>query len=223
MPVYCSTDARKVIEHVRAKTGNRFGLLPYDVELAVHQFYPNHIIGVIDKVLKTDEESLQRAMKGGWNYLLKPINSMLGPRSAAHRESYEPLQLGPRHQGIVRTIQGDLCLADYNMTEQKLLLKDIPEMAEAMGLDIEWSIKACRNQGKRSIYYLHGVIKREFQTREGRLHEIQQAAQADGARAWTPPEDFEPLDLGERLEFQLDWQSRKEDINFNKKLREQTH
>lgn len=222
MPTYCSTDARKVYEHLVAKTNNRYYALPYDIELAVYQFYPNHINGVIDKIITPD--TLEKAMKADvWKYVLKPINSMLKARSAAHRESYEPLVLGPRHQSIVRTIQGDLCLSDYNMTEQKLLLKDIPEMVEAMGLDVEWSIKACRNQGKRSIYYLHGVIKREFQTREGRLHEIQQAAQADSARAWTPPEDFEPLDLGERLEFQIDWQSRRDDINFNKRLRDQTH
>lgn len=221
MPTYCSSDARKVIEHLRAKTDSRYNPLPYDVELAVYQFYPNHINGVIDKIITPS--TIEKAMKADvWKYVSKPIYSMLKARSAAHRESYEPIEFGPRHQGIVRTIQGDLCLADYNMTEQKLLLKDIPEMAEAMGLDIEWSIKACRAQGKRSIYYLHGVIKREFQTREGRLHEIQQAAQADSARAWTPPEDFEPLDLGERLEFQVDWASRRAEVNFNKRLRDQT-
>jgi hypothetical protein len=196
-----SADARKVVQ-----TLEKYGVEvedTFDVELAVNDFYPNHITGVIDSIMKkANGKSLMRAQDQGWDYFRKPVYSLLTSRPAAKR----PDSVGVNDDGDTRRIYALIasgyCLADFNQTEARLVfgLTNYERVLSGIG--------AAKRQGQRSIYYLNGIVQREAATAAGKLREAQAQNSEAEAKAWSPPQDYEKLDAGELAIVELDWRDK---------------
>lgn len=216
--MYMSTDARrvwKVLQEQGIEIENTYG-----IEFAIGQYYPNHVIQVIEKVLPS-EAAIGKARLKGWEYFSSPIHNLLRGRIGAIRtEQLRSAENAERIYGVVRT---SLLLSDFGFAELQILCGEIPPLVEESLANLYSAMGACKAGNARNIYYLRGVLSREAQTAQGKKREAAQAAASAEARAWTPPEDYHNLDAGERAEVELDWQDRLKDIELDQFFNDLIH
>jgi hypothetical protein len=207
--MYMSTDARRVFNVLRQINVDAD---PYEIELAVCNYYPNHIISVIEQITKT-RTAIERAQMQGWAYFAKPVDQILGKREAALRkESYE---IGPNARPVYRLLTTSFLLCDFGAQELQILLSEFGSGQYQLH-DITAAIGAAKVSGVRNVFYLRGILTREAQTKAGKLREATQEIREAEARAWEPPEDYVKLDAGERASVELSWEERLKEIELNK-------
>jgi hypothetical protein len=217
----CSYDARKVFERL-----SDYGIeLPrqddFNVEMAVGEFFPNHVIGVIDDILKRGtpgnaHKKMAKIAEMGWAYFNKPVWAMLSARTGALRTNSISIEHNEKNTRIYGVVTASLLLADFNMDELRILCIDLPAI---IGDDAALSnaIEAAKRQSARSIYYLQGILRREYQTTQGRIKEIQSQAQQHD-KGWAPPTGFEEMDIVDRRELHSDWLDKLNSIKVAKAL-----
>jgi hypothetical protein len=213
--MYCSYEARKVIE-----TLDEYGMtLPDDDYISLEQdigrFWNTHIQKIVNDVTKP--KTVERFEVMGWAYYKKPVISLLTPRGGAHRT--EPVDFGTDEwtSQVYRLVSSSLLLADFNMKELAILCGELPKMVTDVQA-LSAAISACKRQGSRSIYYLHGVIRREYQTTQGRIQEIQRQSAEPERQGWDIPEGFEKMDVIERRSLAQDWQDQLNNIAIQRAL-----
>lgn len=209
--MYMSADTRKIYNVLR-QYGIEYNDV-YEIELASACFYPNHIIGVIEKVLGHDVLKIQKAAEQGWNYLAKPIYSLLTKRDAANRPNQ--YEIHEDAKGTYSLVTKSLLLADFSATELQILLADIPSITQGSLNDISEGIARAKASGIRNIFYLRGILAREIDTRAGKTREATQELDQAEARAWEPPAGFVQMDASERASLSLDWMEREFEIELN--------
>jgi hypothetical protein len=213
---YCSSETRKVLDVLDeyGLTVDRDDMLR--VEQAVGRFWNTHVQKVIRDVMK--HAKMERIEEVGvWEYFQKPVLSMLTPRGAAARTDSIDFELTYHNRNVYNLVTSSLLLADFNMSELKLLTVDIPPMVSEMA-DLTRAIEACKRQSVRSIYYLHGVIQREYQTRQGRIKEIQKQTAEAADQGWKIPDSYDRMDITERRSLADDWKDRLNSIQIAKAL-----
>ncbi len=215
MARYCSFEARKVIDTIEqygiTVDGNEY----FRIEAMVGTFWNTHVIKVIGQIMKggNPDKKIAKAESIGFSYFEKPLISMLTPRGGASRAT--PIEVkGDWTEQVYNLVTANLLLADFNMTELALLVEGIPRMMTEVA-DLSRAMAACRERNIRSIYYLHGVVQKEYATAQGRIREIQEKPEDLG---WQPDADFEKMDPVERIELLGDWRSKLEDIEITKAL-----
>lgn len=215
MAKYCSTDARKIIETI-----SEYGVdIPighyFLVEQAIGKFWHNHIKQVIDKIMQDGDPSakIDKLKAAGFTYFKRPIESILTPRTAAYRSpSVTVLDESRLVYDIITT---HLCLMDFNIDELRLATSEIPLMVQDDVLFLSRSIDACKRASARSVFYLHGVVRREYQTIKGRIREAREEQSTSTVEI---PATFDKLDVVERREIQHDWAERVNSIKISKSL-----
>lgn len=185
----------------------------YALEGQLGRFYPNHIISVVDNLIKKPDQ-VERANALGYSgYFSKPVNSMLGARKPAHRSvPYAAADVTinfPEWDSLSNWL-----VADYNQAEAAIIFDDFWSYSDEQ---IKAGMRAAKDQGKRTIYYLNGVLKRDAADRAGRVAEIQRHEEEAAQQGWSPDE-FEKLDAGERAEVQIDWVEQQERARFIKAM-----
>jgi hypothetical protein len=217
---YCSTEARKIIDVI-----GEYGLeLPnkeyFKVEMAAGTWWPNHIEQVIRQVMKSGDPTarLNAATAGGFGYYMKPIESMLTSRQGAFRNTRIFIEDIRETRAVYDAVTESLCLVDFNLDELRLLTSEIPLMIGNDILFLSRSIDACKRASARSVFYLHGVIRREYQTNRGKSKETQEQAAESAESAWSPPEEFDTLDVVDRRILKNDWEDRINSIKIRRNL-----
>lgn len=167
--VYVSRSARKVLDFQ--------GFDPYPpaqqylLELNCLQFFPNHIISVVEQILKkADGSALERFMDQGWVYMSQPVRSILKNRKKAWRPAAPGdmiYDLDPWHLEVYAHLVGTL-EHDFNEQEAKALLLEIPLMTMDRPNLLMDARRAAEQQRNRNILYLKGIIEREAGTRDAR-------------------------------------------------------
>lgn len=212
---YCSYECRKVLEKL-----SEYGIEIaadewFDIEIAVDAFWTTHVIGVIEQVLTGGDpaKKLAKIELMGWAYFHKPIASLLGSRSGALRpESVFNGTVFDWTRTVYNMVTGSFCRADFNMKEMALInamtemVKDPHQFSRAK--------EACRDN--RSIYYLHGVLRREYDSARGKIREIQETT--DTSSGWTPPEGYEQMDVIERKTLEREWADRLNSLRISQAL-----
>lgn len=214
MTLRLSTDGRHVVEWLEERG------IPVSVEdgmyieHAVSHFYPNHVISVLEHILSRGRvaDRLMKAQDQGWDYFRKPVWSMLPKRKHARRGG-DIRELPEGADFVWRLVQG-FVLTDLNRAEADAVLYEIPDLIRGKR-DILDGIRVSRDRDVRTIPYLHGVLRRKQQERTGRARECR-----DSEDPWEPPEDWEPLDAGERAELEIDWRQSNQDIDIMRGLRD---
>lgn len=213
---YCSFEARKVLDAIE-----QYGITIdpgeyFDVEAAVGAFWNTHIVKIIEQVMKGGDATakIKKAEVLGWKYFEKPIISMLTPRGGASRNQPIVVQ-GDWNRQVYNLVTGSLLLADFNMTELGLLVEAIPNQTTEIE-ELARAMQVCRDRNSRTIYYLHGIIQREYQTRQGRIKEIQERTHE--VKGFEVDPHFEKLDTIERMELAQDWREQLENIKLSQAL-----
>lgn len=215
---YCSFETRKVLDCLE-----EYGIaLPerhyYFVEIAVGRYWNTHVQQVCRQFLEGGnvEKKLEKIEQQGWLYFKDPLEKILLPRGAAHRgEQITWDDPGGLAAWAYDLVTSSLLLCDFNMQELRVLMVDIPPMC-GEPTHVFNAIEAAKRQNIRTIAYLHGILRREYQTRQGKLREIQSES-AKHDTGWTPGE-FEQMDVIERKEILADWKDRLNNIKINKAL-----
>lgn len=220
---YCSHDARKVVSSL-AILGYVCNEDDYfDVEQAIGKFWPTHITGVIEDVLKptskqTKEQKLERAQTAGWAYFLKPITSMLTTRGNAHRTDDVDFEATEWKRTVYNIVTTGYVVADFTVKELKLLVQDISDaLSSEESAPLSYAIAASKKVS-RNIFYLNGVVKRDADTKKGKAIELQEQVVEDSDKGWVVPKDFEILDIVERRELLAQWKEKQIDILISKGL-----
>jgi hypothetical protein len=213
---YCSSETRKVLDVLDeyGLTVDRDDMLR--VEQAVGRFWNTHIQKVIRDIMKNAKVERIEAL-GVWEYFEKPIISMLTPRGAAARTDPIEFEIDEHVEKVYNLVTSSLLLADFNMKELALLVGEIPSMAPDV-ITLANAITACKRQGVRSVYYLHGVVQREHQTTQGRIKEIQKQTAEAADQGWRIPDSYDKMDITERRSLADDWKDRLNSIQIAKAL-----
>lgn len=207
-----SKDTRSVVNFLHQRGIDKID--PYEVELQILKYYPNHIISVIEQVTPSPQ-SCDRANDAGWSYFAKPVGSFLSARPVANRL---PLQFPdpiPDSVWVYNMVRISLLLADIAQAELQILLCDIPVIIRGSNESLGGAIRTCKARSARNVYYLRGVLTREASTIAGRVRELTQATNEAEMAAWAPPAGYEPLDSSERAIVALDWEAQQEEIRRN--------
>lgn len=219
---YCSLEARKVVDAIE-----EFGLKVkdedfFDIEVAIAKFWNTHIQKIVVATMSpssktTAEEKIAKASEGGWAYFAKPVWSMLMSRGAAHRNDDFDI---PKTDEWTRKLYNLICtgyvVADFNMRELALLTLDLPPLVSDASTLSQY-IDAARRGGSRNIYYLHGIAKREHETQQGKLKELQEARE-QGEQGWEPDTNIEEIDVVERKLLEARWKQKLIDIQISSAL-----
>jgi hypothetical protein len=213
MMTYLSGDARKIQVWLQDR-----GIAleePVSLEYTCSVFFPNHIIGVCDHVLSKGDimGKLERAQDQGWSYFEKPIWSILEGRETAHRRKRPWPKLPPRADAAWRVVQARLLLSDMSRDDADLLLFAIPEMADKLALSE--AIRVCRERDIRTVAYLHGILRRRQQERQGKQRERRES----GGDPWTPPA-IDPIEIADAARFEYEWGEILRDVDIERGLRE---
>lgn len=225
MNIYHSRDGRKVIDTLKV-----YGVVPldgkqhFDIEIICSIFYPNHIVGVIKHVLsgKGLLGKLGRAQEQGFGYFRRPAFDMLKSRPSSWRRDVDametlsdPKSLSDWHVGVYTIVSTTLMSSDVGSDEMAVLLYEIPLLTNEQ-LELVMAIRACKDQGKRSIHYLKGVLSRSKADKEARTRDIMRSRSENVP--WSPPGDHIPLDPAEIKEFEEHWGLIESDIELERKL-----
>lgn len=218
MSKYCSYEARKIINAL-----DNYGIeIPrdqyYNIEIEIGTYWNTHIITVIEQVLSggNTEAKLEKIGTMGWAYFVRPVRSMLTPRAVAHRTDPIHLSDDAWQVKVYDVVTTSLLLADFNLKELQLLAQEIPTLAKDAET-LSKGIEAAKRQGIRNINYLAGILRREYQTAQGRIKEIQEQT-AQYGKGWEAPHGFEQMDIVERMELQSEWQDRLNSIRITQAL-----
>lgn len=219
---YCSSETRKVIECIE-EYGIKLSEDEYfDVESVTSRFWNTHIQKTIVMTMTPSskmsaEDKIERAQSLGWAYFEKPIVSMLATRGAAQRADDFFI---PTDDDWTRKVYNIICtsyvVADFNMRELALLTLDLPPLVSDVSALSQY-IDAARRGGSRNVYYLNGIAKREHETTQGKIRELQEA-RAQGSEGWMPDESIDEIDVVERMELERRWKQRLVDISISSAL-----
>lgn len=176
--IYVSKDARRVISHL-----GQLGIVLelgqngiFDVEVACSQFFPNHIIGVIDQVLRGNDPltKIERAQEQKWDYFSKPVSNMLRGRTAAWQEPQVPIEESWNESWARRVysiISTAFLVHDINRAEANTIMFDIPPITTDRDALVA-AIHAAKDRRVRSVPYLKAILERtEAQRRAERAEE----------------------------------------------------
>lgn len=211
--LYFSTAGRRIVSHLSG-----LGIEPdlddaYQIQLAATRFFPNHIIGVMDKVLAGKASRLTRAQEQGWEYFNKPVWSMLTKRDNAHR----PISVTPTQDNalaVFRHVQTSLLVRDMDDEEAAMLIYKIPINVPNLVV-LRDAIAICLDRDVRSVRYLNGVLLRRAQEKSGIVRRLRVFNEP-----WGPPEGFEPLGAAERARLKYEWeQDSEKNIEIMRKLK----
>jgi hypothetical protein len=218
--MYCSFEARKVIDCIE-DYGITVSIEDYiKIESWVGRFWNTHIQKVIKDIMARGVAIDNVENTGVATYFEKPILSILTPRGGAHRSIPVDFTITDHVTRVYDIVCTSLCLTDFNMDELRLLVCDVaPMIAETIQLSN--AIEACKRTQARSVFYLHGVVRREYQTAQGRIREIQAQAAVHETQGWTVPEDFDKMDVIERKELDIDWRDKLNSITITRALNEE--
>lgn len=174
--IHSTRDARKVLD-VLSEYGVDVPLgrdQRFDLEVACSLFFPNHIIGVVRRVLDGGNAfaKLNRAQQHGWRYFSKPVRDQLKGRVSAQHAQSPDAEI--KNEAWANTIYGIVMTAmvghDINRREGNILIYEVPALVNDRQ-DLLAAIQICKNQDARSIPYLQGVLVREEAKRVARKHE----------------------------------------------------
>lgn len=211
--MHCSTDARRVINCV-AEYGVVIDPDSYIyVEATVGKFYPNHVEGVIQSVMKPSAKTdaaakIAKLEEFGWRYLHKPCWSMLTPRIVAHRVEPVDFEINEHVAMCYSTVSNGLLLADFSLKEMALLVIDMPALVTDKPMLLMHVASA--KKFSRNVFYLHGIARRAAETRANLLKETVSKLQehATEVAPVTEPLDYVDArvlaDRWKRLEHDLD-------------------
>lgn len=214
MKLYWSTGGRRIATYLEG-----IGIEPtledgYRIEVAVSRFYPNHIIGVMDKVLAGKVSRLTRAQESGWDYFDKPVWSMLTGRKGANRPE-QMKTIEAKALPVYKHAQRGLLIRDMDEEEAKLLLEEVPPLVPELPVLLD-AIRICADRNARSVRYLHGVLKRRKQEKVGITRK-----QRVTNEPWEPPEDYEPIGAAQRAQLEYEWKKdSQKNIEIMRKLRD---
>jgi hypothetical protein len=212
---YCSYEARKVVDAI-GEYGPEIPDTHYiSIEHHVGKWWTGHIIDVIKAIMARGDadKKLEKIEQQGYDYFVKPVVSILSPRSVALRPDQVVLERG-WPISVYHMVTSGFARADFGIKELGLIAEIATFISEP--LQFTNAKNACGEN--RSIYYLHGVCRREYQTAQGRIREIQQTHATNEARGWRPPENHEHLDVIERHLAVQDWQERLNNIMIREGL-----
>lgn len=207
-----SRDARRVVNHL-----NTYGIDielgggQFDIEVSCSMFFPTHIMGVIDQILKGKNavDKLLRAQDRGWDYFKKPIRDFLSHRTSSWQKAKrdeEPIQFAPRAYSIVVSTY---LAHDINRAEADLLVYEIPELGDRDVL--LHGIIISKRHSVRSVSYLHGILLRERARRTADIDERESRRE----KVWEPGE-LERIE--DHLGLSDDWEQKRKSIKSKKAL-----
>lgn len=202
-----SVDLRRIHDHLKG-----YGLQSTDdlmaAEMACLNFFPNHIRGVLDRVLSTDT-ALDRLAGQGWSYVNKPIYDLLTSRAAARRRPELAItSLAGLDYDLIRV---RLLETDMNAEETALLFLDIPGLVRSRS-QLNEAIQICRDRRSRTVYYLAGVLRKGTQRLASRTAELLE--NRTEVLPWTPPQDFLPAADDTIVRLGLRWDEYQRDIHL---------
>ena len=158
----------------------------FDLEVCCSQFFPNHIVAVIDQCLKGKKPGLRlmRAQSMGWRYFAGPVRSYLRGRALAHQPGRPDLglMLVPWSHKVWSITTSSFLVHDMNRTEADTLIFSLPHLCDQETLVL--ALNACRDRGIRTVPYLHGVLTRDRAQRAAPIFERDR----DEERPWAPGE-----------------------------------
>lgn len=186
--IHMSKEARKVTSYlatvgVEIELGND-GI--FDVEVSCSQFFPNHIVGVIQTCFKGKglPEKLEKAQEKRWAYFKKPVSSILGGRTAAWQDNPPIIEeswnetWARRVYGIVVTT---FLVHDINRAEANSILFDIPPLTGDRDALIA-AIHSAKDRRVRSVPYLKAILEREA----GRRQAEREEQESSRVKPWEP-------------------------------------
>lgn len=208
---FMSKEARTVSDHLDAlgiEVDLGHGL--WDLEVVCSQFFPNHIIGVIDKVLKGKDVrktliKLEKAQEIGWPYFDKPVRDFLTRRRSAHYDSSPSLSLltdwSDWSRKCYSIVTSTYLVHDMNRDEANDLVFKIPRFAPNRQALMD-GVLAAKRQRVRSVSYLRGIVSRDHAQRQAR------AKERKDEEATTP---FEPpaIDVPDPSAFAEEWHTQR--------------
>ena len=167
----------------------------YQVEVACTYYYPNHIIGVIQKIMGKGDviQKFFKAQDHGWAYFAKPIDDMLGSRDNARNPHYQ----GPvsdtefnikHHVEIYNMVCCHLLAHDINIREVNMLLWAVPLYCDDETL-LE-AIHICKDRGIRNIPYLYGILERRDADLRARIRDRDE----DVVDVWVPGKNDDTIE-----------------------------
>jgi hypothetical protein len=154
--------------------------------IATLRFFTNHIIGVIDQVLKEPnrDAKIARANEQGWSYFRSPVESLLSKRLPAQRPGAVKVQQTPELLALYELVAATLLDADMTAAEVRMLVVDLPKYTKSPA-DLREAIRICRARSARSIHYLIGILRRGEQKRQTKVIELKEMRSERGP--WVPP------------------------------------
>jgi len=210
---YASKDARKVIDHLEGLGVDISSSDHYHIEYACSSFYPNHIVGVIQKILsgKGRLAKLEKAQDQGWAYFNQPVFSMLLTRSSARRKGGDIRPPDEHSKMVFRMVVSRLLSSDIGTDEMRLVLVDLPN-AVSDRVDLAQAIKGAREQGKHSVHYLAAILKRKAGERAGMLRDTMEAR--GGTKPWVPDVGKRQITDEEMAEMEQEWEDHLEGLEM---------
>lgn len=208
---YCSYETRKILDRL-----DDFGVTaePFDIEIDIGTFWSTHVLQVVNQVMSGGDaaKKIEKIERDGWAYFRQPVRSMLTPRGAAHRSDGVVIHLDTRP--TYNAISNGFARTDFNMTE----LSHIVEIHGMVRDTLDLSNHFRASGDNRSIYYLHGIVRREYQSRQGKIREIQARTDEGADRGWSVSPNYDKPDVVDRAELAQDWQDRLNNIKINAAL-----
>lgn len=194
------------------------------LEIDLLRFYPNHIEGVIEQVLKGGNVAakVDRANAQGWGYFALPVESLLRAREGAIRsDAISPEHvvalLGGNRSGLRRTYTMVCSMVSADMTHEEVRklfveLWSLGPSEEALRA----AIAVCKERDARTVYYLYGVLSKETQRAETRRSEL--LRDRSEQEVWRPGPGFVGLTAEEIEEARRRWVEREVDIDLMREL-----
>lgn len=217
--IWLSYDGRRIYDRLRA-LGIELGAQDcFDLERAALDFFPNHIIGVIDACFTTGDRigKLSRAQERGWGYFEKPVRQLLSKRESACRDAGEvPIAEAAT---VWQLAQARLLVRDMDYAEALILFSTIPVALRTHQItidDIRQGIAICRDRDARTPYFLRGIVRKLIGHRMGMSRE-RQLEHAGQLHLWLP--DTEPLTPAEIVAVEEEWLKAAYGIEVLKDLR----
>ena len=210
--IYMSRDARRITDHLTSYGIDSDLKDRFDIEVACSQFLPNHIMGVVDQILKGKKsiDKLTRAQDRRWDYFNKPVYDILTRRHSAWQNIQLELDsIIPFAMDAYSIVTATLLPHDINRVETNLLIYEIPPLGNRD--DILGAVRICKDRGARSVAYLHAILSRQ---RAKKLAEIEERKKSE-IPVWKPGE-LERLE--ESLGVVEDWDDKKKLVDIDREF-----
>ncbi len=203
--LFISKDARRVTAELEG-----FGVhLTEDdlinVDYVTAAFHVNHIIKTIRSVMTGPGNKIVRLLKAqdeGWDYFLKPIWSMLPVRQSACR--VWPFVKPPVvNESLYKRVSKSLLVGDMNREEANILMFNLPAL-NPTSEQVSDAIKICKQNDTRTVYYLRGILEREYNKARAKVQETEHEL-ASNNQPWSPPLDYTPIPPEQLELFRKQW------------------